>query len=185
MSEIQTLAETENLPLASEVITWPKENTLCLPRFVAPCKLDEDVLTVTASLPDPVLSDDDCDSHLQCDIYPPSTNNPSNTEDTAVCIPTVKGVVFPEFPKSREGLLELRAQLSMELLWVKQAIASRQEVSVVLIVVVITYSLSLSLSVFGLQEATHSKHIIILSTNCDSFKLYMTLLCYSNIPFVV
>ena len=32
-------------------------------------------------------------------------------------------------PRDKEALLELRSQLSLELLWIKQAIASRQEVS--------------------------------------------------------
>ena len=37
--------------------------------------------------------------------------------------------LIERLPRDREALLELRSQLSLELLWVKQAIASRQEVS--------------------------------------------------------
>lgn len=122
MSEIQTLTDKEGLPLASEVLVWPKENTLCLPRFVAPYKLDEDVTTF------PVLSDHNCNSPLEPNTDSSSTSPPPGMEDNDTNIPIAETVALPELPKSREGLLELRAQLSMELLWMKQAIASRQEV---------------------------------------------------------
>ena len=40
------------------------------------------------------------------------------------------GPIPSELPQSREGLVELRTQLAMELLWIKQAITSRQSVSI-------------------------------------------------------
>lgn len=36
---------------------------------------------------------------------------------------------LPELPRDRESLLGLRSQVAMELVWIKQAIASRQKVS--------------------------------------------------------
>ena len=64
--------------------------------------------------------------------HPPhqtTTEHPPHTQDTQLVTSHSSVDVFPELPKSREGLKELRAQLSMELLWIKQAIASRQNVS--------------------------------------------------------
>lgn len=40
-----------------------------------------------------------------------------------------EGQVLTELPSDREGLLQLRTQLTMELLWIKQATTSRQQVS--------------------------------------------------------
>ncbi len=130
VSEIQAPIDREGLPLTNEVLVWPKENTLCLPRFIT--QFNEDIKTSS-----PSLSDDNSGSSLQEQFdthseHPPLTSQSSesgvtNTSNTMV---EEAPVVFPELPESREGLLELRAQLSMELLWVKQAIASRQEVSV-------------------------------------------------------
>ena len=42
--------------------------------------------------------------------------------------PSLNCLIEP-LPRDREALLELRSQLTLELLWIKQAIASRQEVS--------------------------------------------------------
>jgi len=41
----------------------------------------------------------------------------------------LSGPAFSDLPQDRKSLMELRAQLSVELLWIKQAIASRQNVS--------------------------------------------------------
>ena len=47
-------------------------------------------------------------------------------EEVDICL--LECLIEP-LPSDREALLELRSQLNLELLWVKQAIASRQEVS--------------------------------------------------------
>ena len=42
--------------------------------------------------------------------------------------------LLPDLPQTKEGLVELKAQLSLELLWLKQAIYSRQNVCTAIVV---------------------------------------------------
>ena len=117
-----------------------------------------------SSLKDPPASDTTDETHLdppsthQNPSYvdltqqnPPSVDltqqNPPSVDVTHSYTPpvsvlmddceSVQGVLplLPDLPQSREGLVELKAQLSMELLWLKQAIYSRQNVCTMYVVV--------------------------------------------------
>ncbi len=127
VTQVQTLEEA--VLLTSEVVVWPKENTLCLPRFVVPCEHSTDVPIVHTPEQDPptlaevsngVQDDSHSDSQLSTHTDIDATGSPPTVEHS-----TIDGL---ELPKSKEGLKELREQLSLELLWLKQAIVSRQNV---------------------------------------------------------
>ena len=144
------------LPLANETIHWPHQNILCFPLFTnqeqelreACCRGDQD----TALLQSPNKHSEGADQlqfPLSTQNFPTSNPNhsPQNvvvSKNTLISSPAdsrphqADDVQFDEssmncliepLPRDREALLELRSQLALELLWIKQAIASRQEVS--------------------------------------------------------
>lgn len=81
------------------VLTWAHPGRLCYPRFKA------------------------------VDVGINSTTKACATEDKhGIEFITESGVGDISLPRDRESLMELRRQLSMELLWLKQAIDSRQQV---------------------------------------------------------
>ncbi len=129
VTQVQTLEEA--VLLTSEVVVWPKENTLCLPSFVVPCEHSTDVPTVHTPEQDTlaeassngVQDDSHSDSQLSMHTHIDATGSPPTVEHS-----TIDGSMILELPKSKEGLMELREQLSLELLWLKQAIVSRQNV---------------------------------------------------------
>ena len=151
-NDIQSPELVQNLPLplANEAITWPHAGVLCFPKFGSeespescsgchgdrPPTKDDDVLSswslsvaegeVETSTPShsesPLAAGrDGCWSHAtdssQCDVQ-----SPRHAETS------LEHFIKPALPKDRQALLQLKSQLTMELLWVKQAIASRQEV---------------------------------------------------------
>lgn len=95
-------------PLAKEVVTWPSKFTLCSPIFT---------------------------SQDNRDPLQPAMNQVIGAEVADVCLASKKvggdNLVWKQLPKDRQSLLELRTKLSMELVWLQQAIASRQKVGVV------------------------------------------------------
>ena len=75
--------------------------------------------------------------------YPPSpTHHPPSVSVTHPNPPAVSIMddcesvlsLLPDLPQTKEGLVELKAQLSLELLWLKQAIYSRQNVCTAIVV---------------------------------------------------
>ena len=148
VDEVRAVEGRELVPLANETIVWPRETTLCLPQFITPGHSNESRSVLHSNATDVTPSPSIIQPHPphQTTIELPHTGSPTDhpphtedtptdhpphtyTEDTLQVTSHSSVDVFPELPKSREGLKELRAQLSMELLWIKQAIASRQNVS--------------------------------------------------------
>ena len=137
VDELQSVDELKSLELAKEVVMWPRERSLCYPIF-----------TSMAVCPPSDGEDDNSQSPLfanTCTISPPPVQSLSPASHQSpvsslrcitdehlgdecmkedVCSP-----LMSELPTDREGLLQLKSQLSMELLWIKQAITSRQQVS--------------------------------------------------------
>lgn len=138
VAEVQTV---DGLSLASECVHWPR-NTLCLPQFLPPHQLNKQLLMLT-NTEEPIALNNTEESLSPADISSSHIEGPIlSTQAELLCTheQTLKpsnapvetpspADLFPELPKSKEGLLELRAQLSMELLWLRQAITSRQTVS--------------------------------------------------------
>lgn len=139
------------LPLANETICWPHKNMLCYPAFTLKAEGSpephhgchdnlshvendderDDLSTITdvstreeevsASMPHPSPLTD----RTAC---PHATSSPltARAEDGQFDSAAFNSLILPG---DSEALLELRSQLTMELLWIKQAIASRQGVS--------------------------------------------------------
>ena len=85
---------------ADELVTWPSKNGLCYPVF-QPQSLHGG-------------------GHAETRDISPSPSQSS-------CIQELKDRELV-FKKDRDSLLEMKMKLSMELVWLKQAIASRQKV---------------------------------------------------------
>ena len=152
------LLQSLPLPLANETIHWPHQNSLCFPLFTgqeqelceACCHGNQD----TAVLQSPNKHSegdqnmDQLQSPLSTHNFPTSTPNhspqnvvisknipvsspvdsrPRQADDVQFDESSLNCLIEP-LPRDREALLELRSQLALELLWIKQAIASRQEV---------------------------------------------------------
>lgn len=90
----------QDYPFADECVTWPCKVDLCYPVFQARNKQESE----TVSRETPLMAEQCTTSELGKDKE-----------------------LF--FNKDRESLLEIRSKLSMELVWLKQAITSRQKVS--------------------------------------------------------
>lgn len=145
------------LSLANEAIHWPHENILCFPLFTSqeeglcePCHSDQDTapqsttkhiegeqktnellspLNIPTSTPN--HSPQQLDRTKSKDaINSPIDNTPhyQGHDDKQQFDESSLSCLIEPLPRDREALLELRSQLSLELLWIKQAIASRQEV---------------------------------------------------------
>ena len=97
--------------LAKETIDWPSPVTLCCPVFNGETSATPVVKPLVATLSE--------DVHLH--------GRQQETSDK-----TVGTEIFETLPKDKESLLELRSKLGMELVWIKQAISSRQKVNIVL-----------------------------------------------------
>ena len=146
------------LPLANEAIHWPHKNVLCFPIFASrelcePFLSDHDILQSPSCLSESDQEREGLHSPLNTADIQTSTPKQypqlTNTNDTPTSSSTdsalhqandgEQGVeqfdesslncLIEPLPRDREALLELRSQIVMELLWIKQAIASRQEVS--------------------------------------------------------
>lgn len=91
---------------ADESVTWPCKAGLCYPVFQAR-DMQESETSVTREIP--LKASEQC---TRCKSIPELGKD--------------KELVFN---KDRESLLEIRSKLSMELVWLKQAITSRQKVS--------------------------------------------------------
>ena len=100
----QIVAETQpdrDCSFADEAVTWPTQGTLCYPVFQAQARSMDEASAVPPC------------RHPQCD----GPYLQDRTEEEKLV-----------FGKDRESLLEMRRKLGMELVWLKQAIASRQQV---------------------------------------------------------
>ncbi len=122
VNQVQTLEEA--VLLTSEVVVWPQENTLCLPSFVVPC--EHVPIAYTPEQEPPTLAEVSSNGHPDSELSIHTDIN--DTGSPTVDHSTIDGSMRLELPKSKEGLMELREQLSLELLWLKQAIVSRQNV---------------------------------------------------------
>lgn len=102
---------TDKLHSPLSAITFPTSTPDHSPKHGDnPCPQD---MVITK---DTIISSTDCGAHQAND------EKHSYEEMSLNCL-------IEPLPRDREALLELRSQLTMELLWIKQAIASRQEVS--------------------------------------------------------
>ena len=145
------------IPLANEEINWPLENMLCFPTFSANkqhescvgCHDDlfpvggseeSEILPPSSTCIGPVVQTS-TPKHISVFSHNPASS-PQHTENgtdnekqfdqpSFQCMMTSLECMMTSLPKDREALLELKSQLTLELLWIKQAIASRQEVSCV------------------------------------------------------
>lgn len=102
VSEIQSKSSFEALPFANEAVTWPSEVGLCYPVFRPQTGVTNErrhAGSVTTKLPSADFAE-------------------VEKKDTLVI----------NLPSDKESLLELKGKLSMELVWLRQAIASRQKV---------------------------------------------------------
>lgn len=116
VSEIQS---DEWLPVANELVKWPCPGGLCYPVFQAK---ETHAMAATSS---PSVA-----PHL------PLLDGPTSGQDSvapgqgqaSVKQDKEDEVDFVVIPRDKESLLELRRKLSMELVWLKQAIISRQQV---------------------------------------------------------
>ena len=109
-SDYEAIVSEINLDsqLLSEILNWPHPDRLCYPRFRMQEKSDGHLTAsdrcsheVVVSGGDGVLADGMQDAQELGSII---------------------------LPKDRESLMDLRQQLLMELMWLKQAISSRQQV---------------------------------------------------------
>ena len=153
------LLQSLPLPLANETIHWPHQNILCFPLFTSQeqelceaCHHSDQDTAVLQSFNEHSEGNQNADelqSPLSAQNFPTSTPNhsPQNlvtSKDIPISSPAESrphqadnvrvdesslNCLIEPLPRDREALLELRAQLALELLWIKQAIASRQEVS--------------------------------------------------------
>ena len=146
------------LPLADETINWPHQNMLCFPLFTIQeggscevCHSDQDTALQSPKHNErdqkadlvqspPLSTRTSTPNHSSKSLV--SRDNPINSPtDSRACQPlndehsdeqfaeSSLNCLLEPLPRDREALLELRSQLTMELLWIKQAIASRQEVN--------------------------------------------------------
>ena len=156
VDDIQPSELLQNLPLslANETIHWRHKNILCFPTFTTqeltdPCHDTHHSQSLAESDEerDNSVSTKGTTHETEEDIQTSTRNHsPLVTTDCPPCAPStfqltdeVRDVrqfdeasldcLIEPLPRNREALLELKSQLSMELLWIKQAIASRQEVS--------------------------------------------------------
>lgn len=146
---IQTLELLQNLPpsLANETICWPRKNMLCFPSFTTqrlcePCHCchgNSSPFESEEKGDDPLASTiREGEVHTSTPNNSPLVNRASCpqamcsvsqlTSDEELNSPSLECLV-DALPCNCEALLELKSQLTMELMWIKQAIASRQEVS--------------------------------------------------------
>lgn len=90
---------------ARETVVWPSQLTLCYPAFKGS--------TSQANVP------------LLISSFSPEVSN-----QDPLCVEKMEGgkEVFKNLPEDRESLIELRSKLGMELVWLRQAISSRQKV---------------------------------------------------------
>ena len=88
-----------------EALTWPHPNRMCYPQFRLVDSLGRKTDSLTATI---------------------ATEGKTGYKDVAGCQETHLGNL--SFPRDKESLIELRRQLSMELVWLKQAVYSRQQV---------------------------------------------------------
>ena len=101
VSQIQS-DNFEALSFANEIVSWPSEIQLCYPVF-NPCSSGDVVVEASDTIPS---------SHCQHDMC-----SSLSAEGISLL-------------NDRDSLLKLRKKLAMELLWLKQAIASRQKVKI-------------------------------------------------------
>lgn len=109
------------VPLAKETVTWPSKVALCFPVFKQSTSQDTEETTAM-----PLVSNQ---------VSTPGASNLMDTDQLAVSKEEVEGerqVIFKQLSKDKESLLELRSKLGMELVWLKQAITSRQKVKVLI-----------------------------------------------------
>lgn len=146
---IQTLELLQNLPpsLANETICWPRENMLCFPAFTTQrlcrphhcCHGNSSLFKSEEKRGDSSASTSIEDEvHISIPNHSTMVNRDSCPHDNCslsrltgveeVDSSSLECLVEP-LPRDCEALLELKSQLTMELLWIKQAIASRKEVS--------------------------------------------------------
>lgn len=141
------------LPLAKEAIIWPHKNILCFPTFTCE-ELSESHHSCHDNPPEVGRTEE------RDELVPNSvsiraeekrrTSTPKNSPPVDPSLPLARTAqnasndkhdieqfdetsieyLLKSLPNEREALLELKSQLTMELLWIKQAIASRQEVCV-------------------------------------------------------
>lgn len=125
------------------VMHWPKSKTLCFPVFLenkphppitdTPLTLEQSQMTCTSPPPE-VMSTLPPSSQPGEDS--PLTDNCQSTTRLESCLPQPQDTSYPatlplmgdNLPKEREALLELEYQTAAELVWIKQAISSRQKV---------------------------------------------------------
>ena len=138
-------------------VNWPKLNTLCLPIFtekalgegIGDCTLQDNAgVPLEGDSFDGRYAADEVLSENTAGLKAAATELHEDNEDSGTPaqqdIPSIDPVdvgavpesykhllesLPSELPRERESLVDLQTQLAMELLWLKQAIASRQDVS--------------------------------------------------------
>lgn len=94
----------KDFPFADESVTWPCKDRLCYPVFQ------------TVNMREEVMGE------------PPQVSAPQRECDAAPEAEVGEEKEQLVFNKDRQSLLEIRSKLGMELVWLKQAITSRQKV---------------------------------------------------------
>lgn len=113
--------QSENsCPLANEIATWRTNVGLCYPVFKA-----RNSLHVGEN---PYLPSDQSDVRNPSPIPSPSSPAVFNTSPPSDWKEEEVEVFIKNLPNDRNTLLELKSKLGMELIWLKQAIVSRQKV---------------------------------------------------------
>ena len=146
---IQTPELLQNLPpsLANETICWPREDMLCFPAFTTQrlCEPRHCFLGNSSPFGSEEKGDDPSASRMrEGEVHTPTPNhsplaNKASCPQAMCSLSQLAGneeldshsleCLVDALPRNCEALLELKSQLTMDLMWIKQAIASRQEVS--------------------------------------------------------
>lgn len=118
---VSDIQPQKDFPFADESVTWPCKGGLCYPVFQTMDLREENTREPPqASAP------------RQHTREPPQVSTPRQPCTECHGIPEEVGEELV-FNKDRESLLEIRSKVGMELVWLKQAITSRQKVAIIII----------------------------------------------------
>ena len=103
---------------SKETVTWPTPQALCYPVFKDTSNKD------TSIAKPPIISK----SHSKFEVHNPNSDISSCGLLYSVDVETMdEKEILNNLPKDKDSLLELRSKLGMELVWLRQAISSRQK----------------------------------------------------------